>query len=499
MNLLILPIALPFLGAALCILLRRSLHANQLITVAVAVALLLSAVYILLTTSEDGIQVLAVGEWGPLTGIVLVADLFSAIMLCLTGVIGLAVALYSVTTIDARHIRGGYYPLLLILLGGVSGAFLTGDFFNLYVWFEVMLMSSFVLVALGGGGLQLEAALKYVTLNVLSSIIFLATLGLLYSTAGTVNFAYLAQQLPNAENPGLITAISVLFLIAFGIKAALFPLFFWLPASYHTPPVAVSALFAGLLTKVGVYSIIRVFSLLFVQDTDFTHTMILAVSGLTMVTGVLGAVAQYEFRKLLAFHIISQIGYMTMGLGLFTPLAVGGAIFYMAHNIIAKSNLFLVSGLVYRLRGTFELKQLGGMHAHALLALAFLVPALSLAGVPPLSGFFAKLTLARAGIEEEQYLIVGVALAVGLLTLFSMMKIWNEVFAKAAPPEEGELRHNPHRPHWPEVLPVMLLAVITIAMGLGAGPFLDLSVRAGEQLLQPAEYIDAVMGSGPSS
>jgi len=252
---------------------------------------------------------------------------------------------------------------------------------------------------------------------------------------GTLNMADLARHLKTVTPPGLVTTVAILFFLAFGIKAAVFPLFFWLPASYHTPPVPVSAIFAGLLTKVGVYALIRVFTLLFVQETATTHTLILIIAGLTMVTGVLGAVAQNEFRRILSFHIVSQIGYMIMGLGIFSPLGLTGSIFYIIHHIIVKTNLFLVSGVAYRLKGTYELKKLGGLYRYSPgLAILFLIPALSLAGMPPLSGFWAKFILLKAGFETENYLIVVVALLVSLLTLYSMTKIWTEVFWKEAPP-----------------------------------------------------------------
>ena len=275
----------------------------------------------------------------------------------LTGITGLAVAVYSLGSIDAGREAHGYHPLFHVLLMGVSMAFLTGDLFNLYVAFEVMLMASFVLLALGGERAQLEGAVKYVTLNLLSSAVFLAAVGVLYGVAGTLNMADLALAVQRGTAPGLVTTLACLFLVAFGIKAAVFPLFFWLPASYHTPPVAVSALFAGLLTKVGVYALVRAFTLVFTGDTALTHGLILAVAVLTMVTGVLGAAAQFEFRRVLSFHIVSQIGYMVLGLGLFTPLALAGTVFYLIHHIVVKTNLFLVGGIVKRLGGTLELGQ----------------------------------------------------------------------------------------------------------------------------------------------
>jgi multicomponent Na+:H+ antiporter subunit D len=491
--LLVTPIAVPFLGAGLCLVFWGKEPVHKFIAFAASLVLLGASIAILLRTSEDGIQVTQLGNWPAPLGIVLVADLFSAMMLLMVGILGFAVAMFSLAQIDTRRATWGYYPLFLVLLGGVSGAFLTGDFFNMYVWFEVMLMSSFVLLTVGGGRQQLEGALKYVTLNFLASVLFLATLGLLYSVAGTLNFADLSLRLQDSPNAGLITTIAVLFLVAFGIKAALFPFFFWLPASYHTPPVPISAIFAGLLTKVGAYALIRVFTLIFVEDTSYTHNLILIISGLTMVIGVLGAVAQNEMRRILSVHIISQIGYITMGLGLFTPLGIAGAIFFLVHNMIVKTNLFLVSGLVMRLRGTLDLKLLGGMHSSALVAVIFGVSAMSLAGLPPFSGFFAKLTLIRAGLENGDYLIIGVSIAVSFLTMFSMVKIWNEVFAKA-PPEETEgvvTRLSPL-----ELAPAVTLAVLAIAIGVAAGPVLDLSLRAAEQLLDRSEYIRAVLGEG---
>jgi multicomponent Na+:H+ antiporter subunit D len=356
-----------------------------------------------------------------------------------------------------------------------------------------LLIASFVLLALGGERAQLEGALKYVTLNLISSAIFLAAVGILYGLVGTLNMADLHIQLNASPHAGLVKTLAILFMIAFGIKAAIFPLFFWLPSSYHTPPVAVSAIFAGLLTKVGVYTLIRVFTLLFVQDVAYTHTLLLILSGLTMLTGVLGAASQNEFRRILSFHIISQIGYMVMGLALFTPLALAGSIFYITHHIVVKTNLFLVSGVVHRLRGTYQLKELGGIYRlYPLLGLLFLIPAFSLAGVPPLSGFWAKFILIRAGLENEQYLIVATALVVGLLTLFSMTKIWAEVFWKAAPESEPD-RLNPPLARLPLlILPVVALAAITVVIGLFSEPFFVLASRAAEQLLDPTDYIEAV-------
>ena len=497
MNLLvILPILIPLAAGALSLLGQHSQRVQAALAVIGSVALVISAVALLLATWEQGHIVSELGSWPAPFGIVLVSDLLAAIMVLLSAVTGAATAFYSLGSISIAHRKGGYFPLMHLLLAGVNGAFLTGDIFNLYVWFEVMLVASFSLLILGGERAQMEGAIKYVTLNLLSSALFLSAVGLLYGLVGTLNMADIAVKLKEVDS-GMTTVIAMLFMVAFGIKAAAFPFFFWLPASYHTPQVAVSALFAGLLTKVGVYALFRVFTLIFGMDDPLIRQVLLWGAGLTMVTGVLGAAAQFEFRRILSFHIVSQIGYMMMGLALasVSVLALAGGIFYIIHHIIVKANLFFVSGLVYRLRGSYELKQLGGLYRDKpWLALLFLIPALSLAGMPPLSGFFGKFIVIRGGVEAGAWALVAAALVVGLLTLYSMTKIWAEVFWKAAPEPAVTPASGSNTLLYATVTG---LALITVAIGLGAQPVLLLSQAAAEQLLDPSLYITAVLGEAP--
>jgi len=493
-SLIVLPILLPLLVGASCVVVWRYVAAQRILTLAGSIVYLAVAVVLLERVASEGIQAVQKGAWIAPFGITLVADMFSAVMVATTGVVTLVIVVYSLGTMDRAREAWGYYPLFNILIMGVSGAFLTGDIFNLFVWFEVLLISSFVLLALGGERAQLEGAIKYVTLNLVASAFFLAAVGILYAMAGSLNMADLSQRLGDVPQPGLVTTLAILFLVAFGIKGAIFPLFFWLPASYHTPPVAVSAIFGGLLTKVGVYALIRVFTLLFLNNVDYTHTIILWAGGITMVTGVLGAVAQYEFRRLLSFHIVSQIGYMVMGLGFFTPLALAGTVFFIVHNIFVKTNLFLVSGVAHRFHGTFDLKKLGGLYrSHPWVAMLFLLSAFSLAGVPPLSGFFGKLVLIKAGLNIGQFVLVAAALGVSLLTLFSMTKIWAEAFWKPLPAETAV---NPPGNGMALMLgPIVTLAVLAVVMGVAAGPFFDLAQEAGNQLTNPEPYIRAVLGA----
>lgn len=491
--LLVLPILIPFSTAIACIVAWKHVNWQRGLTLTGMASLLITGAVLLYAISENGVQATQMGGWEAPFGITLVADLFSAIMILMTGLMGLMIAIYSLASMDRQREHFGYYPLFCIMLMGVCGAFLTGDIFNLYVWFEVLLISSFVLLALGGEGSQLASAIQYVTINLLSSAFFLLAAGMLYAVTGTLNMADLHEQIQEVNQTGMVHILALMFLMAFGIKAAIFPLFFWLPVSYHTPPAPVSAIFAALLTKVGVYALIRVFTLLFVQDMEGIHGLMLVIAALTMITGVLGAVAQYDFRSLLAFHIVSQIGYMLMGLALFTPLAVAGAIYFMMHNIIAKTNLFLISGVINKTQHTYDLKKLGGLYrTQPILGVLFLIPALSLAGLPPLSGFWGKLMLIRAGLEAEEYAVIVAALFVSLWTLYSMIKIWNEVFLKDAP----EPVVIPTRQQSMAMLvPVITLAAITILLGLAANPVFHLAQDAANQLLEPSQYISAVMGT----
>jgi multicomponent Na+:H+ antiporter subunit D len=412
-------------------------------------------------------------------------------------VMGLSVAAYGLGDVDRQQRRLGFDPLLQILLGGTCAAFLAGDMFNLYVWFEVMLIASFALLALAGGRRTLDGAIKFVILNLMATMLLLAAIGLLYGVTGSLNMADLNQRAQAHADPALISAIAMLFLVAIGVKAAIFPLFFWVPAAYPAPPVAVAAVFAGLVTKVGVYALIRLFTLIFTHDVGYTHGLMLVVAALTMVTGGLGAIAQHEFRRILAFHSISQVGYMVFGLALFTPLALAGAILFMAHHSVVKANLFLVSGIAARLGGSFELEKLGGLYrARPLLAFAFLASGMSLAGLPPFSGFWAKLLLVQASIDRGIALATVVALATGLVTLLSMSKIWITVFW-APGPEQGRVRALPHRQRILLMLPVTALAALTLVVGLWLEPLLELMLTAADGLLDPTAYVHAVLGAAP--
>ncbi len=493
-SLIVAPILIPLITAAVTAILWNRPDVQRPVGLIGAILLLGAAILLLLEAWQSGPQVARMGGWDAPFGIALVIDLFSAIMLVITGLMGVAVGIYAMGPDAQERDKAGFQPLFHSLLLGVAGAFSTGDLFNLYVWFEVMLIASFGLLVLDRTREQIDGGLRYVALNLVGTVVFLLAVGLLYGLTGTLNLADIARVAPQIENQGALAGVGFLLLLAFGAKAAVFPIFNWLPAAYHTASMPVAAIFAALLTKVGVYAIIRVFTLVFAHDTAFFGPILAGVAIATMVTGVLGAASQYDVRRILSFHIISQIGYMLVGVALMTPLAIAGSVLYIVHHIIVKANLFLIAGVMRQEGGSFALKKLGGLWtSKPVLGLLFLIPALSLAGLPPLSGFWGKFAVIRAGLEAEAYILAGAALAVGLLTLFSMIKIWNEAFWKAAPAEAKALPWTLSQ-RLASYLPIVALGGLTLTIGLWTEPFAQLSLAAAEEILDRDGYIRAVLG-----
>jgi multicomponent Na+:H+ antiporter subunit D len=485
-----LPVLIPLTAAAAGGIVWRSRRLQVMIAMTASLLHLAMALALAWVVWRDGIQVTQSSAWPAPVGISLVADMASAVLVVLAAFTGLTTVIYSIRGLPRQVLRRHYFPLLNVMLTGVCGSFLTGDIFNLYVWFEVVLIASFVLMGLAAQRPQLEGGVKYVTLSLLGSFTLLSAAGLLYGVTGTLNMAHLAVRIPEVPNQGLALAIGMMLMFAFAVKAAAFPVYFWLPASYHTPPPGITAIFAALLTKVGVYSMMRVFTLIYADQAEYTHTILLWVAGFTMVSGVLGAVAQKEMRRIFAYHSVSQVGYMLMGIALNTRLALAGAVLFIVHHSIVKSNLFLIAGVVDRIRGNTELDRMGGLYfAAPFTSILFLVTAGSLAGIPPLSGFAGKLYLVKAGLEVEAYWIVGVALGVSLLTLLSMSKIWVKGFM----PDGGPVLRERTVPlsMW---IPVAAMALLAILLGVIAEPVYHISIRAADDLLNREAYIRAVLG-----
>ncbi len=498
MRILILPLLIPFLTAILLALCNGWRRTEKVVSLLSCLGLTGFVFWLLFYVDNHGIQSTVIGGWTAPYGIALVADRLTAIMLCLSMGVGTLVLFYTFFTVTETQQKYFFYPFFQIILLGVNWSFITGDLFNLFVGYEVMLIGSYGMMMVGASRAQVRQTMKYIAINAIGSTFFVAGIGLLYATVGTLNMADLSQRtaLITGDRAALVTAVSMMLMVVFAMKSAAFPVFFWLPDSYPIVPAGVIGFFAGLLTKVGVYSLLRVFLVVFRQDGHqfATHTL-LVLSGFTMVLGVMGAMCQWEIRKILSWHIISQVGYMVMGVGLASSsnpvvsrLAIAGTIFYIVHHIVVKSSLFLIGGIAEQVVGTQELKKMGGLlDLSPVSAGMFLIAAFSLAGMPPFSGFLSKFVLIRAAVEGHNWVILAAALVTSFLTLYSMSKIWAYSFWG------HKVRETPaHGYRW-LMAPTAVLVLFTVGMGLFGQPFLRLAGDAADEILNPTAYINSVM------
>lgn len=520
-----LPVLIPALAAAATLIAGRRPRLQRVITqiaLAAVVAVCAALVYL---ADRDGTLVLHVGGWGqsvpgmgPL-GISLVVDRLSALMLLVSSIVLLAVVAYAI----GQGIRDGderqpvsiFMPTYLVLSAGVCTAFLAGDLFNLFVGFEVLLSASFVLLTIGASEERVRAGISYVMVSMVSSLIFLIGIALVYAATGTLNLAELAVRLDDVP-AGTRNALFSVLLVAFGIKAAVFPLSAWLPDSYPTAPAPVTAVFAGLLTKVGVYAIIRAHALLFPGGS--LDSVLLVAGLLTMVIGILGAIAQSDIKRLLSFTLVSHIGYMVFGVALGNQLGMSGAIYYVAHHIVVQTTLFLVVGLIERQAGASTLNRLGGLAAASpVLAFVFVVPALNLGGIPPFSGFIGKVALMEAGAANGSALawtLVAGGVVTSLLTLYVVARVWTKAFWRArADAPEGHLaaaapaallddsediefadRDSVGRMPVGMLIPTAALIAVGLMLTIAAGPIFGYAERSAAEVLDRGEYISAVLG-----
>jgi multicomponent Na+:H+ antiporter subunit D len=490
--LVILPLLVPLTAAALCGLFWLRPSAQRVVTVIGMAALLASAIALVLAVRENGIMATQPGAWAAPFGISIVADPLSVLLVLAACILAMAVAVFSFRDVGMNELRGGFFPLFNGLVLGVNGSFLTGDVFNMYVWFEVMLVCAVGLLVVRRGGVNLDGAVKYAALNLFGTILFLMGVAFIYGAAGTLNIADLAVILPELGQTTGITVALVFFLLALAVKAGLFPLFFWLPISYHTPPAAISAIFAGLLTKVGIYAAIRIVTLVFgAQAADLT-TALTIVAALTMLIGALCAAAQSDIRRMLVFLIMSGMGYLLMGIAIGTTEAVSASVFYLFHDIVVKGAMFLLAGAVFFAGGTYDLRQSGGLvRSHPVLAGVFILAGLSLAGLPLFSGFWAKVLIVGAAMDGASYWLAAAALVAGFLNLYCVAKIWMEAFWKAAP-EGVDIAARPKLP-LVVMAPVTGLVLVSTAIGLWPQPLIETADAAGEILMNPPLYSEGVI------
>ncbi|TDH19958.1 Na+/H+ antiporter subunit D [Segetibacter sp. 3557_3] len=503
-NLIILPVMLQFTLAIVLLFFCKRIAAQKIISIAGSIVAVVIAVGLFRQVYEKSILTMQAGNWKAPFGITFVADTFSTTMILLASLSALAVAVFSTVSIKRARMKFGYFPSFHFLIMGLNGAFLTGDIFNLYVWFEVIIISSFVFITLGGKKVQIEGAVKYFTLNFLASMIFLTAIAVLYGLAGSLNMADLSGKIQTIKNQGVVQVIAILFLVGFGIKSAIFPLYFWLPDSYHTPQAAISSIFAGLLTKVGIYALLRVFSLVFIPD-DFMKTLVVILGGLTLFSGGLGALVQTNMRKMFSYMIVCHIGYMIGGIGMFTAAALSGAVFYLIHDIIVKTNLFLAGGLIYKINGEVNMKRMGSMYEqYPALSLLVAVPLFSLIGVPPLSGFWPKINLMSESFVTGNYYLLGCIIFGSFITLFVITRFWSEVFWK----KREALARKPYIRYFDQmsrsqktflITPIVFLSIISLYIGLGAENIFRLSNHIAAELVDTSTYIDAVLGAATTN
>ncbi|WP_211749645.1 Na+/H+ antiporter subunit D [Paenibacillus sp. Marseille-Q4541] len=489
-NAVVLPIFMPVLTGILLILFMRSIRLQRVISGIGSLVTLGIAILLFYTVSTSGLQILNMGGWAAPYGIVFVADTLASLLVLVSSVISVACTFYAFHSITEEREKHHFYVFFQFLMAGVNGSFLTGDLFTLFVCFELMLISSYALLVLGNTERQLRESLKYVLINLVSSSLFVAAIGYLYSVTGTINMAHLSVRVAEVGQNGILGVIAVLFLLIFSIKAGLF-LFFWLSGSYAAPPALVTALFAGLLTKVGLYAIVRVFTLIFYHDPGFTHAIIGWMAGATMILGVIGAIAYKDVNKILVYNVVAGVGFVAFGMAAGNKLALEGLMFYLMHDMIIKTLLFLLGGALIAAAGTSNLSNMGGMiRRYPLLGWMFFVTTLALAGVPPLSGFPGKLMLFEGGLDAGLYGLTAIAVVASFIMLYSLLRVFIYAFWGRGQTIQSEtIQFSVNR----MLAPAGFLFVLIIGMGVFAEVLYPAISTAAHVLIDPNLYIDNVL------
>lgn len=498
--LIVLPLVLPLVGGAVALALRAHPALQRLIGVGVLGLLVVVDVALLARVARDGAATMVMGRWLPPFGIAFTADMLGVVLALASAVAALLAAVYALSDTSARELRFGFTPFLLLLVAGCTGAFLTGDLFNLYVWFEVLLISSFGLAVLGGEPRQLDGAVKYGLLNLVATTLFLIATAYLYGLVGTLNMADIAAAVA-ALPPGTpIATIAALFLLAFGMKAAAFPVAFWLPASYHTPRIVVGAVFAGLLTKVGVYALVRTLVMLMPAEGLALSDVVGWSAGLTIVVAGLAALGETEIRRILGYLVISGIGAMLAGLAIGTAPALAGTVVYAVHSILAMTAVYLAVGVMERVGGTSRLDQAGGLYgASPLLALLFFALMLAVSGLPPFSGFWPKVMIVRAALETGAGWLAAAVLLSGFLSTVALGRVWLLAFWRPAPAGSALAGGGAPVAAGGLVAPVAAFALIALVLGLAPDALVRFADTAAAGLLDPGGYRHSVFPAEPAA
>jgi len=497
----ILPILVPMLAAAMILLVERRGIAWQRAVSWTAMGILLACAIALVARAHHGeVMVYLLGDWPARLGIALMVDRVNALMVLTTALLASASLLYACAGWDRRALH--FHALFQLQLAGLNGAFLTGDLFNLFVFFEVLLIASYGLMLSGGRGLRMRAGMHYVVFNIVASTLFLIALGLLYGMTGTLNMADMALRIAaaDAQDVALIRAASGILLVVFCAKAALLPLYLWLPETYSRAPAAVVALFT-VMTKVGVYAVLRVYSLVFGEGTGelagWAWAWLLPAGLVTLVLASLGVLAARTLRGGVAYLVIASAATLFVAFSLNTPATVGAGLYYLVHSTFVTAALFLVVDLVRRQRGASgdRLDVAAPLGSKTLLGLMFLVAAVSVAGLPPLSGFIGKITLLAAVPAAHTAWVWSIVLLTSLMALVALSRMGSQAFWRAQPVPDGE--GAAPAPKRLEVAAALLLLGYGVALALAAAPVLRYTLAAGEQVLAPASYIEQVRATQP--
>lgn len=501
MHWIIVPLILPpVVAAVMMLVMRHNLGLARIFSVAAVLALLIIAVGLFWQSTDGAIRAYELGNWPAPFGIVLVLDRLSALMLLLTAFLGVAVVLYAIGSgWDAKGKH--FHALIQFQLMGIFGAFLTGDIFNLFVFFEILLIASYGLVIHGGGTARLRAGVQYVVYNLLGSALFLFALGTIYAVTGTLNMADLALRVGAmpAEDAALIRVAAMLLLLVFAIKAALVPLHFWLPSTYAEAPAPVAALFA-VMTKVGAYAILRVFTLIFAPGVVVTQGLLdpwLMVAALvTLSVGMIGILGQPNLGRMAAFAALGSMGTILIALSVMTPTATVAALFYMIHSTLAGAALFLTVDLVRQGRGALSDRLIPGpaMPSIGLVASLYLMATVAMVGLPPLSGFLGKLLVLDATRDQPLVWLIWAVILIGsLLAILGFARAGSVVFWKLDETAQPGVSPTPLAPAPLALVAVGILLGLVIATTVLAGPVSAALQATADQLFAPAQYIAAVL------
>ena len=490
-NMIVLPMILPIITAICLVFLNDYTKLQRMISFLTVVVVAVISIILLVEVEAGGIMKLDFSGWLPPFGILFVADTFAVILVVMASVVTAICLLYAFATLGEAYEKMYVYPFILFLLAGVNGSFLTGDIFNLFVCFEVMLLASYVLVALGGKKYQLREAFKYVVINVVASWMFLVALAYLYGTLKTLNMAHIAQRVAEAGQDPVLTIVSILLMMVFALKAGLL-LFFWLPGSYSAPPTAIQALFAALLTKVGIYALFRTFTLMFPLNSDVTHTILAVMAGLTIVLGCMGAFAGKDVMQIAVYNVLIGVGFILVGLVSGTQEGYTGAVYYLLHDMIGKALLFLLVGTMIYVTGEKVVKNMNGLiRNYPLFGWIFFLMMLTLAGFPPLSGFLGKVLIGQGAIANENYVLLALGFGSSVIVLYSLLRIFlASFFGETSISSEDKVRIPPNM-----YAAFIASAIIIIALGLGAEGIAPYVTAAAETMANPQLYIEAVLGT----